>query len=597
VEERGMAHEHPEGEQPTPEEEVELARDALADGDAAHAAHHIGGALGDRPNDPEVLALIDELANSVEGDPLQVVPLHENMYFGVVAVRAYLLARAGRYDEAIALVCQVQAVVPDRPFLDWVEWWLDMPGVVDAIDAHELAHGFERCLNTLIRSEEGLPYHDPLQERMLGVVRRVRSERPQGGYLGYFHAVRARRAGHRDEAEQVARDLHTSEPSYLTAVALGGALREQGKLEDAIEAFRAALAHEPDDVAVLLDVGDLLLEDGQLQRALEHYEEVLTKDPQQPWALATIAYLQYLISGEGTWIERLTALGEQEPTNQRALELLDAARPYVLRLDPPGSSIVNGAANALQRGDALTRMWVSGLEPPSARLAVDWVNALLAPEAGPLEVEVGEVPKADPRLPARHVAHTLWRYDGTDPTPNLPAPGSETHELIDRLAANPYELPAWSRRAAEAAQRLQPEALIELLGAMVHRPPALPEGMPPWVWLFRRQLTAALLIAHLDGDWEGSRRREGLESLLFGPLDWTTTAAILATTALLNEEPQLVEQVVPDLLTLLEIPGSPIWHQCVEAPLLHCLPRLDGLDDASRALLETQRLELLRELT
>jgi hypothetical protein len=43
----------------------------------------------------------------------------------------------------------------------------------------------------------------------------------------------------------------------------------------------------------------------------------------------------------------------------------------------------------------------------------------------------------------------------------------------------------------------------------------------------RIQLAAASVLAHLDEGWENSVRRKALYSILFGPLDWTTTAAII----------------------------------------------------------------------
>ena len=49
-------------------------------------------------------------------------------------------------------------------------------------------------------------------------------------------------------------------------------------------------------------------------------------------------------------------------------------------------------------------------------------------------------------------------------------------------------------------------------------------------WLPRVQFAAAAVAAQVDDGWEESVRREALYSLLHGPMDWATEAAIRALT-------------------------------------------------------------------
>ena len=56
-------------------------------------------------------------------------------------------------------------------------------------------------------------------------------------------------------------------------------------------------------------------------------------------------------------------------------------------------------------------------------------------------------------------------------------------------------------------------------------------------WLPRVQFVAAAATAQTEEGWENSSRREALYSVLHGPMDWTTDAAIRALTQLGLENP------------------------------------------------------------
>ena len=61
---------------------------------------------------------------------------------------------------------------------------------------------------------------------------------------------------------------------------MGDALQEQGKLEEAIEAFNKALALDPDDADVYNNMGNALKEQGKLEEAIEAYNKALSIKPE-----------------------------------------------------------------------------------------------------------------------------------------------------------------------------------------------------------------------------------------------------------------------------------------------------------------------------
>lgn len=124
-----------------------------------------------------------------------------------------------------------------------------------------------------------------------------------------------------------------------------------------------------------------------------------------------------------------------------------------------------------------------------------------------------------------------------------------------------------------AAVTLGPAAIPSLLAAMVH-PPCWDGCCDPFAWIFRRQTTAARLIAACEDPWERSTRKRALESLLYGPLDWTTTASIVALVEIATHSAALRETIVGMLVAELEHPVNPLAWTCLLHPLTVILERL-----------------------
>ena len=115
---------------PSPEQDVALARQALAQHDLAHAIHHIGGALVSNPANYDWLGVLHEIIGRAP-DPLQLAPIEGGESdFVTAATRAYILAQQGSMQDALSLLAQVVATRPDVPYLQWASWWLQQPSVV-----------------------------------------------------------------------------------------------------------------------------------------------------------------------------------------------------------------------------------------------------------------------------------------------------------------------------------------------------------------------------------------------------------------------------------------------------------------------------------
>ena len=72
---------------------------------------------------------------------------------------------------------------------------------------------------------------------------------------------------------------------------MGNALKDQGKLEEAIEAYNKALAIKPDYAEAYNNMGNALQDQGKLEEAIEAYNKALAIKPDYAEAYTTWALL------------------------------------------------------------------------------------------------------------------------------------------------------------------------------------------------------------------------------------------------------------------------------------------------------------------
>jgi len=195
-------------------------------------------------------------------------------------------------------------------------------------------------------------------------------------------------------------------------------------------------------------------------------------------------------------------------------------RPWLNWVPMPTESIVN-AANEIGRLRAngqdvrLTQMYGTAAEPASAVTASRRVT-------GPVRGEIGEFPRPDIRVPLRRGRFAIWRYDGTDPVPAVPAPSDAAVELVQTVAAEPWPSPLSGYLSAAPLAELP---LDDLLGLLAHLPG--PPDTPRWQDLAKSTPTPT--------------RREVLMDLAFGVEDWATDSALFALVTAAFQQPEIRE--------------------------------------------------------
>jgi Flp pilus assembly protein TadD len=579
-------------QEPTVEDDLQLAWEALREGNAVHAAHHVAAVLSRAPEHDEVSDLVAELVRIAPADLVSLAPLEEDAFTGTVALRALLLDRVGRTAEAVPLLLRLLSEAP----ASWGRWarllgaWIERDDAVAELDVDLFLNACVRCLDVGADPREVLPLVASIAARF--------GEHPT---IAFLHAKVLCACDRPEEAVVVATRGLSDPPSYWPLVGLADALRACGRLSEALTRFEQAMAAAPTPdlaLAASLLVGDTCLDLGRDDAARAAYERVLDVDPNQPLAVSAMAYL-HAKGGDDQARFLLEGMAGDPATAERAGALLRELDPESLVLAPPASSIVNQARGWVARREPLTSAvsTISSLEPPSAvasyRQALRDIGTTCE-----LPVVFLEVPSPDPRLPSREVEPLLWSYAGPETgeltTSAEPAVGPPDGEITDRIAelAATREVCTWPSLARAAAEEMGASRVGSLLAVMVHPPPT-PEGYDAWDWIFRVQVAAAMVVSWIDEGWHGSVRERALSALLHGPLDWTTTAGIIAVVELARADaslsPTLQDQVLGPLFGEVE---SPIHFQCVIRPLVEHVPRIPDIPAASRLALIGMKAQL-----
>ncbi len=560
-------------------DDVALARRALEQGRLDQAAFHVAWAVHADPKDEDRLDLLDALIEAAD-DPLDLFDDDADADYATLACRAFVLASRERVADALALLFRVLLAQPDSPYLPWATWWLPRPSAKDLDPS--IVSGFVATWCDTVEDPARLG-------AVLPVIEQTRALHPDDGILSLLHGRLLRDLGELEEALCVAQQAHDRQASWETAVALGTAHRALGQIDEALAAFQDAIDRDPEDISARLDMADMLCEAGRIGESRPLYEGVLDREPDHPWALPSFYFVNCFVDDDPKWHGKLERLARRSPDNGRAVYLAGRRTPYVGFLPEPRDATVNLLERLMEEREddpdahLPDPIRVRFLEAPSVRLAMQMLGE-------DPRVEVARVPTPDPREPRVKVPYVLWRYEGTDPTPAVARPLEDVAFAVATVAAQPYRLEQWWEAAAGVARDLAIGQNESLLGVMVH-PPQPIGGMPPWTWIHRVQVAAALVIARLDTGWERSARREALLALAHGPMDWTVEAALIALTQVALEDVDARAEVLQLFAELFQ--ALPEVGFCSYAHGLVCnFLRLPDLSKAWRARLEERRAEL-----
>jgi tetratricopeptide (TPR) repeat protein len=574
----------------------ELKRDALAAqarGELITAMLHASDALMLFPNEREYLDLVDDLALATP-DPLALVPVATGaVHVATGAARARILMMQKDLGAAIEIIGEIVAVAPDLAYLDWVRRWLQ-PHVVQALGWEFLVENTVKPGLRIALGVEVPPERDdprlPNVASAADIMRLLRAAFPGEAVLYWGEALARRRLGDPSATVAVAQEGVQRFPSDdRVMLAMANGLRDARRPDEALQYYRRALQLDPEDNAPLHDAGWAFLDVGRPADALGLFQELLSRQPDYPEGKLSLHYARFKAHGASEDRAALIRLRERHWRSGRTRELVNEIDPpdaYFNVLPGPGDATAAATRELIRELAPVFRCCGQGaninytlssqyLDSPSVALAFDLAVRSAGGAGAALSVEIGQIQEPDPRRDKAQAPLRVWTYEGTNAQRVYPAAYPQAQQAIAALADQVYRTEVWDPYAAQIAQQFGGEWMHAFVGVLTDPPPPPEHGeFDPFIWTFRCQVAAALVLSHL-GPWESGSARPALYSLIYGPSDWITAAGLIALAWRVRGNPGLrpeVEGVFQWMRSQIPQQGYTAW----EGPLAHVWLGLGG---------------------
>ncbi|MDN3357883.1 tetratricopeptide repeat protein [Actinomadura sp. DC4] len=284
----------------------------------AEAVRYIGRAITMAPH---LARPYDMLADLCRDSPAETAAAGEAAtYAGDIAALAFLRFIEGRYDDAV--LC-VGTVTGHKPQVAWADApWFGEPAFLASVGADAVA---EAALRTMDGGHdltaEGVGERFQPWFRLIEVVA-DRDPRPE--VLARM-AMFLRACGRTDESFALCDRADEVEPAMLTEVVRAGTWRVLGDQERTLAAFERALALEPANWSLYLDLADTRVAQGDYAAAVDLVDRGLRQEPQEVTLRAARAAFRARHAGSAADLTELIALAPSLPDPGYRNWLLDQA--------------------------------------------------------------------------------------------------------------------------------------------------------------------------------------------------------------------------------------------------------------------------------
>ncbi|WP_246213739.1 tetratricopeptide repeat protein [Kitasatospora viridis] len=296
-----------------------LARVLAHCGDSPQAAlHHLTGAVAEAPQDPEPYAV---LAEWWRDRPAELAALlKDGGTLPTVLAQSYVDFLRGDPDGA---ALAIGAVTGARPDIAWAAApWFGDQRFLGAVSADALAEAAMRTMD----HGHGLD-SDDMRDRFrpwLHAVEAVSAREPRPEALARM-AILLRACGLTDESLALCDRADAVERVMLTEVVRAGTWRRLGDPERTAAAFERAIALDPANWSLHLDLADVRAEQGDFAAAVRHVDQGLLHEPAEPTLRAAGAAYRARHTGAPADLRELIELAPQLPADSYRDLLIDRA--------------------------------------------------------------------------------------------------------------------------------------------------------------------------------------------------------------------------------------------------------------------------------
>ncbi len=542
----------------------EKANEAFKRRELLTATLHASDLLMLYPNERGYLDLFDEIVCSVD-DPLTLLPIDTGaIHVATAAGRARVLMMQRRLPEALELLTAAVNVAPDLPYLHWVNRWLSQPNIIATLPWDLV---FSTAVKTALTIAVGVPVppadDDPRVPNLRAAAEyfaALKAHHPNESILWFGEALLRRRLGEPARTVTVAEEgVQRFQDDWRMRTALLNAYRDAERPDDAYREAQAAMEMDPSELSPLHDAAWAFLDSSRNDEAARLFDELRKRDPEYPGAEACFHYARWLSHRADRDAQFLIRMRERhwwDDQVRRFADEIDPPKPYLTVLPGPGDATASAARRFMVELAQVIRCCGLGghvelglnaqhLDSPSVGVAFDVAMKALG-ASGSLKIDVEEVQSPDPRTDKAQLSTRIWSYDGMTPVQAYPNGDARAQEAIADIARQVFRRESWDPKAREVAASFGNEGYHALVSVLTHPPiPKEDDDFDAFNWTWRCQVATAVVLSQLPPAWDASSARAALYSMVYGPSDWITGAAIIAFGWRVMENPALRAEVEP----------------------------------------------------
>jgi tetratricopeptide (TPR) repeat protein len=287
-------------------------------GNPAAAVDHLAGAIASAPENPEPYAALAELWRDRPSDLAEVVQGADSLR--AVLAQSYISFLDGDMDGAALAIGSVTGV---RPGIAWAEApWFGDERFLGVVSADALAEAAMRTmdyghdLDTESMRERFRPWFRAIDA--------VAARRPLPEALAKM-AILLRACGLTDASFALCAQADSVERIMLTEVVRAGTWRKLGDAEQTAAAFERALALDPANWSLHLDLADVRAEQGDFAAAVRLIDKGMEHEPNELSLRAAGAAYRARLTGSPAELSELIELAPDLPNDSYRRLLLDHA--------------------------------------------------------------------------------------------------------------------------------------------------------------------------------------------------------------------------------------------------------------------------------
>lgn len=287
-------------------------------GSPAAAVHYLAGAIASAPENPEPYEALAELWRDKPSELAEAV--QDAGSLRAVLARSYVCFLESNMDEAALAMGSVTGAQPN---IAWARApWFSDDRFLSAVTADALAEAAMRTmdyghdLNSDGMRERFRPWFDAIEA--------VSAREPVPEALARM-AILLRACGHTDASFALCDQADAVERVMLTEVVRAGTWRKLGEPERTVAAFERALALDPANWSLCLDLADVHAEQGDFTAAVQRTDQGLTYEPTELTLRAAGAAYRARLTGSPAELRELMDLAPKLPNDSYLALLIDHA--------------------------------------------------------------------------------------------------------------------------------------------------------------------------------------------------------------------------------------------------------------------------------